>query len=162
MDNNGKKPIEKEYLSSQMYKSLTGVGIPAADKLAEGLGKAAAGLDAALNSAVPAVRSAAQTAAKNFQATQGTYRYKPGVNPVNNQNRPPQPAPNASTSRTTQTTQATQSTQVNQSAQSVHTVPPPAQGTHNGPASGPHIHRPPKGVTPVPPPQMPPRMPPKM
>ena len=59
MNQNSKKPVENEYRSSQMYKTLTGVGIPGADKLAEGLGKAAAGLDAALNSVGPAGRSAA-------------------------------------------------------------------------------------------------------
>ncbi len=34
--NQNQRPVEKEYRSSQMYKTLTGAGIPAADKLAEG------------------------------------------------------------------------------------------------------------------------------
>lgn len=59
--NQNQRPVEKEYRSSQMYKTLTGAGIPAADKLAEGLGKAAAGLDNALNTVAPAVKSAAQS-----------------------------------------------------------------------------------------------------
>ncbi len=32
--NQNQRPVEKEYRSSQMYKTLTGAGIPAADKLA--------------------------------------------------------------------------------------------------------------------------------
>ena len=61
MNQNPKRPVENEYRSSQMYKTLTGSGIPAADKIAEGLGKAAAGLDAAWNAVEPAVKSAAQS-----------------------------------------------------------------------------------------------------
>ena len=57
---NVNRPVEQEYRASQMYRALSGTGLPGADKLAEGLGKAAAGIDAALNTVGPVVRSAAQ------------------------------------------------------------------------------------------------------
>ena len=67
--NQNQRPVEKEYRSSQMYKTLTGAGIPAADKLAEGLGKAAAGLDNAISTVGPAVESAARKAAAGRDVT---------------------------------------------------------------------------------------------
>ena len=41
--------LQEELRSSQVYKMLTGSGIPVAGKIAQGLGKAAQGLDQALN-----------------------------------------------------------------------------------------------------------------
>ena len=41
--------LQEELRSSQVYKVLTGSGIPVAGKIAQGLGKAAQGLDQALN-----------------------------------------------------------------------------------------------------------------
>ena len=49
MDKRGNDPLQEELRSSQVYKTLKGSGIPMAGKLAEGLGKAAQGLDQALN-----------------------------------------------------------------------------------------------------------------
>ena len=87
--NHGGRPVENEYRSSQMYRTLNGINLPGADKLAEGLGKAAAGIDAALHT----VNAAAQNYQQNSQPpqTQQTYRYRypqPGQPP-----RPPQPGP---------------------------------------------------------------------
>ncbi len=49
-------PVEEEFRSSQIYKTLKSSGIPVADKIAQGLGKAAEGLDSALGSIAPAVK----------------------------------------------------------------------------------------------------------
>ena len=46
MNQYGNRPLEEEYRSSQVYRKLTGAG---AGRLAEGLGRAAAGLDGAIN-----------------------------------------------------------------------------------------------------------------
>ena len=79
--NQNQRPVEKEYRSSQMYKTLTGAGIPAADKLAEGLGKAAAGLDNAINTVGPAVKSAAQSVQ---QAQRQAQQSRPSQQPPQN------------------------------------------------------------------------------
>ena len=147
MNQNGKNPVEQEYHTSQVYKTLAGSGIPAADMLARGLGKAAAGVDAAIQSVGPAVQSAAQS----FQEAQRQNRQAAPQNQQTWQTRPPQPGGNSSTYRYPGKT----------------VRPPPQQVYHPGGQSGnpgrpggnayqqPQPRRP-QGVTPVPPPQMPP------
>ncbi len=72
MNNNGNKPVEEEFRSSQIYKTLTGSGIPVADKIAQGLGKAAQGLDTALGGIAPgAKQNANRTGAYYQRYTQG-------------------------------------------------------------------------------------------
>ncbi len=74
MNSNEKRPVEDELRSSQLYKTLTGSGSPVADKIAQGLGKAAIGLDTALNEIAPAVKSGVGTvrqAARPVQPVQG-------------------------------------------------------------------------------------------
>ncbi|WP_322181835.1 5-bromo-4-chloroindolyl phosphate hydrolysis family protein [Neglectibacter caecimuris] len=56
MKQTGSRPVEEEFRSSQIYKTLKSSGIPVADKIAQGLGKAAEGLDSALGSIAPAVK----------------------------------------------------------------------------------------------------------
>ncbi len=55
-------PVENEYRSSQMYRSLKNSGIPVADVVARGLGVAAQTVDRALNSVAPAVRPVGNSA----------------------------------------------------------------------------------------------------
>ena len=50
MNQKGNDPLWEEVRSSQVYKTLKDVGLPLAGKLADGLGKAAQGLDQAINS----------------------------------------------------------------------------------------------------------------
>lgn len=137
---NVNRPVEQEYRASQMYRALSGTGLPGADKLAEGLGKAAAGIDAALNTVGPVVRSAAQGYRNGNtppmpgpgQQPGGTYRYTgPQQTRPPQQVQPrPQPRPQA---------------QYSPRPQARPGGMPQTQGT-----------RPPQGVTQVPPPQMPP------
>lgn len=145
---NVNRPVEQEYRASQIYKTLNGAGLPGADKLAEGLGKAAAGIDAALNSVGPAVRSAAQSYRSGGSGPApgpgqpgGTYRY---TGPQ--QTRPPQPQPRPQ--------QAPRPQPGPQAQPQPRQVRPPQPG----PAASAQTQgtRPPQGVTPVPPPQMPP------
>ena len=49
MDNKKKNPLEEELRSSQVYKTLTGVGEIVSDRIAEGLEKAAKSVDNAMN-----------------------------------------------------------------------------------------------------------------
>lgn len=56
MSSNGNKPVEEEFRASQIYKTLRESGIPVADKIAQGLGKAAEGIDSALNGFSPTVK----------------------------------------------------------------------------------------------------------
>ncbi len=138
--NQNNRPVENEYRSSQMYKTLSGANIPGADKLAEGLGKAAAGLDQALNTVGPAVQSAARTVQEEVRRAQsqqdkppdGSYRY---TYRYQGKNAPP---PNAQS--TTQTRPPQQQAR-----------PSPQQQAYTQQGH----YRPPQGVTPVPPPKMP-------
>lgn len=147
--NQNNRPVENEYRSSQMYKTLTGSGIPAAGKLAEGLGKAAAGMDQALNTVGPAVRSAAQSVqeAQRRQETQRaaqqndgsyhyTYRYQGKGTPAGGA--APQP----------QTAQTRPPQAAGQPGQPPLRPGQPGWGWNN------NVH-PPQGVTPVPAPKMP-------
>lgn len=65
MNNNTNKNIEDEFRSSQIYKVLKGSGIPAADAVAQGLNKAAAGIDGAVGEIASSFKYAAQNAAQN-------------------------------------------------------------------------------------------------
>ncbi len=145
MNNNGKRPVENEYRTSQMYKTLSGAGIPGADKLAEGLGKAAAGIDVALNSVGPAIHSAAQgvrEAQRYAQAPRqsGTYHYggKP-ASQAGGRVQPPQQTAHTSGPARSHAPQAPQY------------QPSPRTPQHTAQTA-----RPPHGVTPAPAPQMPP------
>ena len=56
MNQNGNRPVEEEFRSSQVYKTLAGAGIPVAEKIARGLGKAAEGIDSALSGFSPTTK----------------------------------------------------------------------------------------------------------
>lgn len=162
--NQNKKPVENEYRSSQMYKTLTGAGIPAADELAKGLGKAAAVLDQALNTVGPAVRSAAQS----VQEAQHMYVQHPQVP---NQQVPRQQEAakraaqqNDGSYRYTYRYQGKSTPTGQTNPQTAQTRPPqagqPGQPGQPGPTGQPAwgrntTVRPPKGVTPAPAPKMP-------
>lgn len=57
MKNDQKNPLEEEFRSSQVYKTLSDSGSIVADKIAEGLGKAAQGLDGVINGFVSGVKN---------------------------------------------------------------------------------------------------------
>ncbi len=162
MNHNGNKPIEQEYRTSQVYKTLTGTGNPTAEKIAQGLGRAAAGIDAAIQAAAQgyeAAKSAPQgqpppqrpvggpgpyNTGRGPAPAGGTYRYRPGQPTV-------QPPPVRPMGQTVQPPP--------------QRVQPPQPGRPGGPgpvapqytAHRPTVQtRPPEGVTPAPPPQMPP------
>ena len=152
--NQNQRPVEKEYRSSQMYKTLTGAGIPAADKLAEGLGKAAAGLDNALNTVAPAVKSAAQSVRQaQSQAQQAQQAQRPGENDGSyhyTYRYQGKAAPSGGATTQTKPPQANP-------PQNHHPQPGQPQPLRPGqPGWGwnNNVH-PPKGVTPAPPPKMP-------
>lgn len=69
--------LQEELRSSQVYKMLTGSGIPVAGKIAQGLGKAAQGLDQALNLKGNATQG--RNAGHPYQAPppQGYYQARP-------------------------------------------------------------------------------------
>ena len=145
--NQNQRPVEEEYRSSQMYKTLTGSGIPAADRLAEGLGKAAAGIDQAINTVAPAVRSAARSVqeAQQQRHEDGSYHYTYRYSGKN-----AGPAPNTARTNTTGT-RPPQNTPPQGAAGQTQRQPRPGEpgwGWNNN-------VRPPRGVTPVPPPKMP-------
>ena len=78
--------LQEELRSSQVYKVLTGSGIPVAGKIAQGLGKAAQGLDQALN--LGGNTAQGRNTGHPYQAppTQGYYQ----APPQNGGYRPPQ------------------------------------------------------------------------
>lgn len=161
MNDNTNKNMEEEFRSSQIYRTLKGSGIPAADKIAQGLGKAAAGLDGALGEVSSAVKQSTAKPGGYYQ----NYTQEPG-GPGNPQNQPAGAGgvyqySQTNNSQTTQTAggngysyQYTYSTgrQVNRSAPRQQAYQQPVQGqatayTHPG--------RKPAGVNPAPAPQMP-------
>ncbi len=157
MNNNGKRPVEAEYRSSQVYKTLN--GLPGADKLAEGLGRAAAGIDAALNSVGPVVKSAAQ-GYRNGRPPQPGAHQAPSAPP-------PPGAPNGSYHYTYRYNGAQPNRQASRPPQPTRQgpqpgyrpgpgTPPPAQPYRQAPPHPTQSTRPPAGVTPAPAPQMPP------
>lgn len=96
MNQYGNKPLSEEYRSSQVYKKLTSAGVPAADKLAEGLGRAAAGIDGAINGFAAGMRNGA---ARHPYGTQGqqapppTNKVPPGYRQQQAHNRASQTPP---------------------------------------------------------------------
>lgn len=150
MKNNGNKPIEEELRSSQLYKTLTGSGIPVADKIAQGLGKAAEGIDTALNGFSPTVKRGA--------GQNGYYRnYTQGSAPQ------PQGRRTAQSGPTQQTRGAAGQPQPSQPYSYSYTYTYPSapkpqsrqQPNGNAGAAQPHPGQRPMGVNPAPAPQMP-------
>lgn len=158
--NNGRRPVENEYRTSQMYRTLNGINLPGADKLAEGLGKAAAGIDAALHTV--------NTAAQNYQhnrpggqnasgpagrnpvppQTQQTYRYR-GPQPRQQTGGQQSWGPQSNQRTGGQQSWTPQNPQqTRQQTRASQPGPAPAQTARTT--------RPPAGVTPAPAPQMPP------
>lgn len=94
MTNKNERPVEEELRSSQVYRTLTGSGIPLAGKLAQSLGKAAQGVDSALTGVFPVVKKAARSAVYRQagwqqnpagQAQPGQPYAQQGQNPQNTQ-----------------------------------------------------------------------------
>lgn len=86
MDKRGNDPLQEELRSSQVYKTLKGSGIPMAGKLAEGLGKAAQGLDQALNLG----RGSGQAQGGHpYQAPPQQSAYRPPQNTAQTRQAPP-------------------------------------------------------------------------
>ena len=86
MDKRGNDPLQEELRSSQVYKTLKGSGIPMAGKLAEGLGKAAQGLDQALNLG----RGSGQAQGGHpYQAPPQQSAYRPPQNTTQTRQAPP-------------------------------------------------------------------------
>lgn len=67
MKHTGTNPLEEEFRSSQIYKTLQETGIPVADKIAQGLGKAADGINSALEGISPSVKRATNRAQQAAQ-----------------------------------------------------------------------------------------------
>lgn len=85
MKNGSNRPFEEEFRSSQVYKTLSGSGSFVADKIAEGLGKAAEEIDTALS-------GMASNANPKRQQPRGYYQnYTQG--PAGPQKAPPQNSP---------------------------------------------------------------------
>lgn len=96
MNNRINKNVEEEFRSSQIYKILKGSGVPAANAVAQGLNKAAAGIDGAINEISGSVKQSAAeqkprqtdqqnaaqpTASRTNQANQAdTYSYQYNYN----------------------------------------------------------------------------------
>lgn len=91
MKKQGNDPLQEELRSSQIYKTLTGSGIPMAGKIAQGLGKAAQGLDQALNLGRNAGHNAGNGHPYQAPPAGGTYRPPTqGTYPGPQQTAPPQ------------------------------------------------------------------------
>lgn len=129
MSNNGNKPMEEEFRSSKTYQILTGAGVPVADQIAQGLGKAAGAVDDALNAVVPTVKRGVSASWK--QAQQGLRNAGGPAAPVNTPG-------NGGYHYTAP------------AGQPQRTVPASGQTVQTAPAAG----RRPQGVTPAPAPQM--------
>jgi 5-bromo-4-chloroindolyl phosphate hydrolysis protein len=83
MSERKQNPLEEQFRSSQIYKSIGGADT--ADKIAQGIGKAADTIDTAMNSAANAIRNAAGTPQNNNPNSPNAGRVTPpGVN-YNNQ-----------------------------------------------------------------------------
>ncbi len=72
---NGNTPLEDEFRSSQIYKTLTEVGVPAANKLVQGLNMAVEGIGSALNGAAPAAGQTAKQRARYDRYVQKQANY---------------------------------------------------------------------------------------
>ena len=85
MDNKKKNPLEEELRSSQVYKTLTGVGEIVSDRIAEGLEKAAKSVDNAMNNF--AAQQQNRTGGNGVQNGQNNSQYTnraPNASPPNN------------------------------------------------------------------------------
>ncbi len=141
MNTNGEKPVEEEYRSSQLYKTLTGSGISVADKIAQGLGKAAQGLDSALETVAPVVKRGVNQVGNYQQATEqpaGT--------------RTTQTVPAQGTGQVQTDIEGKYSYQYQYSYSQQNTAPQPPQPVSQRPTQA---GQRPQGVTPAPAPQMP-------
>ncbi len=72
---NGNRPVEEEFRSSQIYKALKDSGIPVADKIAQGLGKAAESIDGALSGMASATGQTAKQQARYDRYAKKQARY---------------------------------------------------------------------------------------
>lgn len=140
MDRNGNKPIEEEYRSSQVYKKLTESG---AGRLAESLGRAAAGLDGAINGFAAGMKggSAQHPYAAPGAPAPPTNKVPPGYRQQQayKKGAPPPPANRVPPSYKPPAYQA-----------------PKARTWQTAPRPAPQPFRRPTGVTPAPAPKMPP------
>ncbi len=172
MDNHGSKRVEEEFRSSQIYKTLKGSGIPAADKLAEGLGNAVEGIAQGLDSALGGISSGAKRGAgKPGGYYQNYVQGQPNSGRQTNQTypyaqQPGQPARTPGTAQTAQTAGPQGNAQPPKgngySYQYTYSAGPKGQTRPSAgrpPAQGqaaPYVHpgRKPAGVSPAPAPQM--------
>lgn len=159
MKQTGSRPVEEEFRSSQIYKTLKSSGSPVADKIAQGLGKAAEGLDSALGSISPAVKrgvgvpgNTSQSYTQNTASTGG----RPFSGQQTGQTPPPTYAPGTRGKGYSYQYQYTYSTGNNKAQpagagrgnQTRQAAPVPGQAAYPG--------RRPPGVSPAPAPSMPP------
>lgn len=145
MNQHGNKPLEEEYRSSQVYKTLTGAG---AGKLAEGLGRAAAGIDGAINGFAAGMKGGARhpygnPGAQPRPAPPPTNKVPPGYRQQHVYKQPPQ-----------QTPPPTNKVPPGYRQQAYQK--PKGQTWQTAPRPAPQPARRPGGVTPAPAPKMPP------
>lgn len=151
MNQYGNRPLEEEYRSSQVYKKLSGAGVPVAEKLAEGLGKAAAGIDGAINGFAAGMKNSGAHPYGNpgVQGPPPTNKVPPGYRQQQayRQGTPPPPTNKVPPQYRAQAYQPPK-------AQTWQTAHQPAPQPVRRPA--PQPARRPGGVTPAPAPKMPP------
>ncbi|MCI8920852.1 MAG: hypothetical protein HFE88_03105 [Acutalibacter sp.] len=145
MNQYGNRPLEEEYRASQMYRKLTGAG---ADKLAEGLGRAAAGIDGAINGFAAGMKGGARhpygnPGAQPRPAPPPTNKVPPGYRQQHVYKQPPQ-----------QTPPPTNKVPPGYRQQAYQK--PKGQTWQTAPRQAPQPARRPGGVTPAPAPKMPP------
>ena len=145
MNQYGNRPLEEEYRASQMYRKLTGAG---ADKLAEGLGRAAAGIDGAINGFAAGMKGGARHPYGNLgaqprPAPPPTNKVPPGYRQQHVYKQPPQ-----------QTPPPTNKVPPGYRQQAYQK--PKGQTWQTAPRPAPQPARRPGGVTPAPAPKMPP------
>ncbi len=167
MKNDQKNPFEEEFRSSQVYKTLSDSGSIVADKIAEGLGKAAQGLDGVLNGFVSGVKNPGGPGpsptgtpkgpipgpevqnARSQPGQNGYYRYQP---PRTSGTRPAAPGPQGQPSYSARP----QPSPPYQAPHTSQTRPPAGTPQPRSPQGQPPVSPAgrPQNVTPVPPPQM--------
>lgn len=145
MNQYGNRPLEEEYRASQMYRKLTGAG---ADKLAEGLGRAAAGIDGAINGFAAGMKGGARhpygnPGAQPRPAPPPTNKVPPGYRQQHAYKQPSQ-----------QTPPPTNKVPPGYRQQAYQK--PKGQTWQTAPRPAPQPARRPGGVTPAPAPKMPP------
>ena len=145
MNQHGNKPLEEEYRSSQVYKTLTGAG---AGKLAEGLGRAAAGIDGAINGFAAGMKGGARHPYGNPGAQPPPAPPPPPKVPPGNRPPPGVKQPPPATPPPTNKVPPGYRQQAYQK--------PKGQTWQTAPRPAPQPARRPGGVTPAPAPKMPP------